>query len=68
MMALFDEDRSKENGKHTLRAMKENARQVFWNGARPPTGYRIVAADPLQADTVRLIHRLALEGDGASGL
>ncbi len=80
MMALFDEYQSKENGKHTLRAMKENARQGFWNGARAPIGYRIVAAeqrgakvkkkleiDPLHADTVRLIYRLALEGDGTSG-
>jgi site-specific DNA recombinase len=42
IMALFDEYRSNENGKHTLRAMKENARQGFWNGALPPIGYRIV--------------------------
>ena len=81
IMALFDEYQSKENAKHTLRAMKENARQGFWNGALPPIGYRIVAAeqrgsktkkkleiDPLHADTVRLIYRLFLEGDGASGL
>jgi hypothetical protein len=40
-MALFDEYQSKENAKHTLRAMKENARQGFWNGALPPIGYRI---------------------------
>jgi Resolvase, N terminal domain len=45
MMALFDDYQSKENGKHTLRAMKENARQGFWNGSRPPIGYRIVAAE-----------------------
>src|ERR1700726_3029009 len=81
MMALFDEYQSKENGKHTLRAMKENARQGFWNGALPPIGYRIVEAseqrghrtkktleiDPVQAETVRLIFRLALEGYGTSG-
>src|ERR1019366_5040605 len=36
IMALFDEYQSKENAKHTLRAMKENARQGFWNGALPP--------------------------------
>jgi ATP:cob(I)alamin adenosyltransferase len=30
IMALFDEYQSKENAKHTLRAMKENARQGFW--------------------------------------
>jgi site-specific DNA recombinase len=44
IMALFDEYQSKENAKHTLRAMKENARQGFWNGALPPIGYRIAAA------------------------
>jgi site-specific DNA recombinase len=81
IMALFDEYQSKENAKHTLRAMKENARQGFWNGSLPPIGYRIVEAaeqhghrtkklleiDPIQAETVRLIFRLAREGDGASG-
>ncbi len=78
IMALFDEYQSKENAKHVLRALKENARQGFWNGAQPPIGYRVVAAeqrgakvkkkleiDPLYADTVRLIYRLAVQGDGA---
>jgi site-specific DNA recombinase len=78
--ARFDEYQSKENAKHELRALKENARQGFWNGSLPPIGYRVVAAeqrvakvkkkleiDPLHADTVRLIYRLALEGDGTSG-
>lgn len=80
IMALFDEYQSKENAKHVLRAQKENARQGFWNGARPPIGYRVVEAeqrgakvkkkleiDPLHADTVRLIFDLALNGDGRSG-
>jgi site-specific DNA recombinase len=81
IMALFDEYQSKENAKHTLRAMKENARQSFWNGALPPVGYRIVEAaeqrghrtkktleiDPIHAETVRLIFRLAREGNGSSG-
>ncbi len=80
IMSLFDEYQSKENAKHVLRAMKENARQGFWNGALPPVGYRIVEAeqrgtkvkkkleiDPLHADTIRLIYRLTLEGDGVSG-
>ena len=75
IMALFDEYQSKENAKHVLRALKENARQGFWNGSLPPIGYRVVAAeqrgaktkkkleiDPLHADTVRLIYRLNLEG------
>src|SRR6266705_1298257 len=81
IMALFDEYQSKENAKHTLRAMKENARQGFWNGSRPPIGYRIIEAaeqhgnrtkktleiDPIQAETVRPIFHLAREGDGVSG-
>ena len=80
IMTLFDEYQSRENAKHTLRAMKENARQGFWNGARPPIGYRIVEAgqrgakikktleiDPLQAETVRTIYRWALRGDGSRG-
>lgn len=80
IMGMFDEYQSRENGKHTLRAMMENARQGFWNGARPPLGYRVVDAeqrgaktkkrlqiDPLTADTVRLIYRLALEGADGTG-
>ena len=40
----FDAYQSRENGKHTSRAMKENARQGFWNGSPPPFGYRTVEA------------------------
>lgn len=80
IFALFDEYQSKENAKHVLRAMQENARQGFWNGARAPYGYSIVAAeqrgaktkkklaiDPVEAETVRLMFRLVREGDGVSG-
>src|SRR5258708_7253432 len=81
IMALFDEYQSKENGKHTLRAMKENARQGFWNRALPPIGYRIVEAseqrghrtkktfgiDPVHAETVRVIIPLGGEGRGSAG-
>lgn len=76
--ALFGEYQSRDNAKHTLRAMKENARQGYWNGSRAPIGYRIIDAgqrgqktkttleiDPLQAETVRLIFKLAREGDGS---
>ena len=42
IFSVFDEYQSKENGKHTLRAMRENARQGFFNGSRPPLGYRAV--------------------------
>jgi DNA invertase Pin-like site-specific DNA recombinase len=45
VFALFDEYQSKENAKHTLRAMQENARQGFWNGSKAPYGYAVIAAD-----------------------
>lgn len=80
IMALFDEYQSKETAKHVLRAMRENARQGFWNGSLPPIGYRTVDAekrgakikkrieiDPLHADTVRQMFNLAFEGDGIDG-
>jgi DNA invertase Pin-like site-specific DNA recombinase len=38
IFSLFDEYQSKENGKHTLRAMQENARQGYFNGSNPPFG------------------------------
>ena len=80
VIALFDEYQSKENAKHVLRSMKENARQGFWNGARSPFGYKAVeverrgarikkrlSIDPVEAETVRLMFRLFLEGDSGSG-
>ena len=45
IFSMFDEYQSKENGKHTLRAMKENARQGFFNGSSPPFGYKKVELD-----------------------
>lgn len=80
VFALFDEYQSKENAKHVLRAMQENARQGFWNGSAAPFGYQVVAAeqrgaktkkklavDSVEAETVRLIFRLVREGDGTNG-
>lgn len=77
IMSLFDEYQSKENAKHTLRAMKENALQGFWNGSRPPLGFRVVDAeqrgqktkkrleiDPVEARIVERIYDLYLNGDG----
>ena len=77
LFSLFDEYQSKENSKHTQRAMQENARQGYWNGSVPPFGYRAAATDtvgnrgrrkrrleldPLEAETVREIYRLYLAG------
>jgi hypothetical protein len=80
IIGVFDEYTSRENGKNVTRAMRESARQGFWNGARPPLGYRIVEAerrgskikkrlevDPIEAELVRLIFKLYSEGDGISG-
>ncbi|NEJ60762.1 recombinase family protein [Rhizobium leguminosarum] len=80
VFALFDEYQSKENAKHTLRAMQENARQGFWNGSKAPFGYAVVdaeqrgsktkkrlAIDPVEAETVRLMFRLFQRGDGTNG-
>jgi DNA invertase Pin-like site-specific DNA recombinase len=75
VVTAFDEYSSRENAKHTLRAMKENARQGFWNGSQPPYGYRVVEAerrghkfkkrlelDPAEAEVVREIFRLYRHG------
>jgi site-specific DNA recombinase len=80
VIALFDEYQSRENGKHVLRAMKENARQGFYNGSRLPLGYALaevekrghrtkkkLVVDPVEAETVRMIYRLYLEGEAGKG-
>ena len=73
ILGSFDEYQSRENAKHTLRAMQENARQGFWNGSRPPFGYRtvgtekrgqkvkkVLAIDDAEAAVVHRIFDLAL--------
>lgn len=80
VIALFDEYQSRENGKHVLRAMRENARQGFYNGSPVPLGYRTeevekrgarvkkrLEVDAVEAELVRLIFKLYLQGDGKSG-
>src|SRR5579864_783644 len=80
VIAASDALHSAENAKHTSRTMLENARQGFWNGSRPPFGYRAVEAerrgqkikkqleiDDREAATVRQIFKLFLEGDGTKG-
>ncbi len=77
IFSLFDEYQSKENSKHTLRAMQENARQGFFNGSRAPFGFKAVdtdilgsrggkrkklVVDPAEAAIVRKIHDLYLKG------
>ena len=75
VISLFDEYQSKENAKHVLRSMKENARQGFWNGSKPPFGYRTVEVekrgarvkkrleiDPVEAEQVQFIFKLVVGG------
>ena len=76
IIGIFDEYTSKENGKNVTRAMRESAKQGFWNGATPPLGYKIIESekrgskikkkldiDPVEAELVRLIFQLYAEGN-----
>ena len=80
IIGAFDEHTSREISKNTTRAMRESAKQGFWNGATPPLGYKIVEAErrgqkvkkkldvyAVEAETVRLIFKLYLDGDGKTG-
>lgn len=75
-LMAFDEYQSRENAKHTLRAMQENARAGFWNGSTPPYGYRVEVAErrgdkdkkrlaiqPAEAALVRQVFALYLGGN-----
>ena len=80
IIGIIDEYTSRENGKNVTRAMRESAKQGFWNGATPPLGYKIIEAerrgskikkkldvDPVEAELVRLIFKLYTEGDQRTG-
>ncbi|BBP00550.1 recombinase family protein [Sulfuriferula nivalis] len=45
MISMMDDYSSKENAKHTSRAMMENASRGFFNGSRAPFGYQVVDTD-----------------------
>jgi site-specific DNA recombinase len=77
MLNVFDEHQSRENAKHTHRAMCENARQGFWNGSHAPFGYRVevkekrgnkekkvLVVDETEAPIVRKIFALASGHEG----
>ena len=77
MFNAFDEHQSRENAKHTHRAMLENARQGYWNGAQPPFGYttavrerrgnkdkKVLVINEEEAPIVRQIFDLCLGRDG----
>ncbi len=77
IITSFDGYQSAENSKHTSRAMKENARQGFFNGSKPPFGYiaastetagshgrkkKKLAINEAEAGIVRMIYELYLMG------
>lgn len=77
IISTFDEYQSKENSKHTSRAMKENARQGFFNGSKPPFGYQVITTETqgsrgrkkkrleineAEAGIVRMIYDLYMNG------
>ncbi len=77
MLNVFDEHQSRENAKHTHRAMCENTRQGFWNGSYAPFGYRVeikerrgnkekkvLVVDEAEAPIVRKIFSMAAGQDG----
>jgi site-specific DNA recombinase len=77
IFSLFDEYQSKENAKHTLRAMMENARKGFFNGSSPPFGFKAeevpiqgnrgmkkrLVVDPGEAEIARKIFDMYLNGN-----
>ena len=80
IIALFDEYQSRENSKHVLRAMKENARQGLCNGSPLPIGYKLeevekrgarikkrLIVDVVEAETVKEIFRLYRFGNRQTG-
>jgi len=77
MFNIFDEHQSRENAKHVHRAMCENSRQGFWNGAVPPFGYatqvaerrgnkdkKVLVVDDAEASVVRMIFNMAMGAEG----
>ncbi len=77
MISMMDAYSSKENAKHTSRAMQENARRGFFNGSRAPFGYMAIETDVTghkgkmrkrlviheeEAQVVRYIYDLYLHG------
>ena len=41
-------DQRRQGEGYCLRALKESARQGFWNGSLLPIGYRVVKKEPFQ--------------------
>ena len=65
IFSVFDEYQSKENAKHTSRAMRENAKRGFFNGSHAPFGYGALATEAM-GNRGRRKKKLAIdEGESA---
>jgi DNA invertase Pin-like site-specific DNA recombinase len=76
---LIDQYESEVNGMRTAAAMRENARQGYFNGSRPPFGFRVEKSTiggrergrlvPFvdEVETVREVFRQYIAGGGAKG-
>lgn len=64
IQALFDENYSAETAKHVKRTLRENARRGFFNGSKPPFGYRSVETKDIGRDGFRRV--LALDDSEAA--
>ncbi|BBE51261.1 Recombinase [Ferriphaselus amnicola] len=65
IIRMFDGYQSQETSKHTSRAMKENARQGYFNGSRAPFGYVAVSTD-VSGARGRKKKKLAIHADEAN--
>lgn len=78
VMELIDQLESETNGVRTRAAMAENVRRGFFNGSRPPFGFRVeqrpgpgsdaknhLVIEPTEAEVVRELFRLYVAGKGS---
>lgn len=81
MFELIDQLESEQIGRRTRAGMKQNARNGFWNGSKPPFGFRVVSVpgpgdrpkrklevDPAESEVVRQVFALYLANHGAVGV
>jgi DNA invertase Pin-like site-specific DNA recombinase len=81
LMASFSEYENMRRAERVQQVMESNAENGYWNGGHPPFGYRTIEAavagktrvrkqleiDPKEADIVRRIFQLRLEGADSRG-
>jgi len=80
ILETMDEFFSINLAQDTLRGMKENAERGYWNGGKPPIGYKKVpvqvgsnvrnklALDPLFSSVIKRIFKAYIDGEGACSI